>query len=116
MTLFITQSKKKKSSKGEDSHLIALPESDCTCTISRVGCKDNVSKPAGPIWAVLKPRSMERSILSDSGCHRWRNQYNIKFDPKCRGYWPAMARQGPVMVIQMPIVEQFRKMMGLEYF
>mmetsp|Transcript_15982 Transcript_15982/g.39280 ORF Transcript_15982/g.39280 Transcript_15982/m.39280 type:complete len:125 (-) Transcript_15982:433-807(-) len=33
-----------------------------------------------------------------------------------RGYWPAMARQGPVMVIQMPIVEQFRKMMGLEYF
>jgi solute carrier family 25 uncoupling protein 8/9 len=33
-----------------------------------------------------------------------------------RGYWPAMARQGPVMVIQMPIVEQFRKAMGLEYF
>ena len=33
-----------------------------------------------------------------------------------RGYWPAMARQGPVMVIQMPMVEQFRKMLGLEYF
>ena len=33
-----------------------------------------------------------------------------------RGYWPAAARQGPVMVIQMPIVEQFRKLLGLEYF
>ena len=33
-----------------------------------------------------------------------------------RGYWPAMARQGPVMVIQMPIVEQFRKALGLDYF
>jgi solute carrier family 25 uncoupling protein 8/9 len=33
-----------------------------------------------------------------------------------RGFWPAAARQGPVMVIQMPIVEQFRKAMGLEYF
>ncbi|EEH55315.1 mitochondrial carrier family [Micromonas pusilla CCMP1545] len=33
-----------------------------------------------------------------------------------RGYWPAMARQGPVMVIQMPIVEQFRRAFGLEYF
>lgn len=33
-----------------------------------------------------------------------------------RGYWPAMARQGPVMVIQMPIVEQFRKLLGLDYF
>tara|TARA_B110000977_G_scaffold161144_1_gene205914 strand:- start:7724 stop:8371 length:648 start_codon:yes stop_codon:yes gene_type:complete len=33
-----------------------------------------------------------------------------------RGFWPAAARQGPVMVIQMPMVEQFRKMLGLEYF
>ena len=33
-----------------------------------------------------------------------------------RGFWPAAARQGPVMVIQMPIVEQFRKALGLEYF
>ena len=33
-----------------------------------------------------------------------------------RGFWPAAARQGPVMVIQMPLVEQFRKAMGLEYF
>ena len=33
-----------------------------------------------------------------------------------RGYWPAMARQGPVMLIQMPIVEQFRKALGLDYF
>ena len=33
-----------------------------------------------------------------------------------RGFWPAAARQGPVMVVQMPIVEQFRKALGLEYF
>ena len=33
-----------------------------------------------------------------------------------RGFWPAAARQGPVMVIQMPIVEQFRNALGLEYF
>jgi len=33
-----------------------------------------------------------------------------------RGFWPAAARQGPVMVIQMPVVEQFRKGLGLEYF
>ena len=33
-----------------------------------------------------------------------------------RGFWPAAARQGPVMVIQMPIVEQFRRALGLEYF
>ena len=33
-----------------------------------------------------------------------------------RGFWPAAARQGPVMVIQMPLVEQFRKALGLEYF
>lgn len=32
-----------------------------------------------------------------------------------RGYAPAMARQGPVMVLQMPIVEQLRRLLGLEY-
>lgn len=33
-----------------------------------------------------------------------------------RGFWPAAARQGPVMVVQMPIVEQLRKLCGLDYF
>ena len=32
-----------------------------------------------------------------------------------RGYAPALARQGPVMVLQMPIVEQLRRLVGLEY-
>ncbi|XRB16862.1 mitochondrial carrier protein [Pseudoscourfieldia marina] len=31
------------------------------------------------------------------------------------GYVPALARQGPVMVVQMPIVEQLRKCVGLDY-
>lgn len=33
-----------------------------------------------------------------------------------RGYLPALARQAPVMVIQMPIVEQIRRLVGLDYF
>jgi len=33
-----------------------------------------------------------------------------------RGYWPALARQGPVMLVQMPIVEQLRRFVGLDYF
>ncbi|CAE8607829.1 unnamed protein product [Polarella glacialis] len=32
-----------------------------------------------------------------------------------RGYWPALARQGPVMVVQMPLVEQLRKLLGLDF-
>eukprot|EP00873_Tetraselmis_striata_P011116 jgi/Tetstr1/431380/TSEL_021071.t1 len=31
------------------------------------------------------------------------------------GYIPAMARQGPVMLVQMPLVEQLRRLVGLEY-
>lgn len=31
------------------------------------------------------------------------------------GYLPALARQGPVMLIQMPLVEQLRKLFGLQY-
>jgi solute carrier family 25 uncoupling protein 8/9 len=33
-----------------------------------------------------------------------------------KGFVPALARQGPVMVIQMPIVEQLRLLAGLDYF
>ena len=33
-----------------------------------------------------------------------------------RGFFAAAARQGPVMVIQMPLVEALRKCLGLEYF
>ena len=33
-----------------------------------------------------------------------------------RGYWPTLARQGPVMVVQMPLVEQLRRLAGLDYF
>jgi solute carrier family 25 uncoupling protein 8/9 len=33
-----------------------------------------------------------------------------------RGYLPALARQGPVMVVQMPIVEQLRGLVGLDFF
>jgi len=33
-----------------------------------------------------------------------------------KGFVPALARQGPVMVIQMPIVEQLRRLVGLDYF
>jgi solute carrier family 25 uncoupling protein 8/9 len=32
-----------------------------------------------------------------------------------RGYRPALARQGPVMVVQMPLVEQLRRLFGLDY-
>ena len=32
-----------------------------------------------------------------------------------RGYLPALARQGPVMVVQMPLVEQLRRLFGLDY-
>ena len=32
-----------------------------------------------------------------------------------RGYLPALARQGPVMVVQMPLVEQLRVLVGLDY-
>lgn len=32
------------------------------------------------------------------------------------GFWPAAMRQGPVMVLQMPIVEQLRRLCGLDYF
>ena len=33
-----------------------------------------------------------------------------------RGYVPALARQGPVMLVQMPLVEQGRALLGLGYF
>jgi len=33
-----------------------------------------------------------------------------------RGFFAAASRQGPVMVVQMPIVEALRKCLGLEYF
>ena len=33
-----------------------------------------------------------------------------------RGYFAAAARQGPVMTLQMPIVEALRRFLGLEYF
>ena len=33
-----------------------------------------------------------------------------------RGYVPACARQAPVMIVQMPLIEQLRKMLGLGYF
>ena len=33
-----------------------------------------------------------------------------------RGFRPACLRQGPVMLVQMPIVEQLRKVFGLEAF
>lgn len=32
-----------------------------------------------------------------------------------RGFLPALARQGPVMVVQMPLVEQLRRLVGLDY-
>jgi solute carrier family 25 uncoupling protein 8/9 len=31
-----------------------------------------------------------------------------------RGYFPALLRQGPVMLVQMPLVERFRLFVGLE--
>lgn len=31
------------------------------------------------------------------------------------GYLPALARQGPVMLVQMPLVEQLRRLVGLDY-
>eukprot|EP00192_Tetraselmis_astigmatica_P013018 CAMPEP_0117668170 /NCGR_PEP_ID=MMETSP0804-20121206/11390_1 /TAXON_ID=1074897 /ORGANISM="Tetraselmis astigmatica, Strain CCMP880" /LENGTH=385 /DNA_ID=CAMNT_0005476011 /DNA_START=67 /DNA_END=1225 /DNA_ORIENTATION=+ len=31
------------------------------------------------------------------------------------GYFPALGRQGPVMLVQMPLVEQLRKVFGLDY-
>ena len=59
----------------------------------------NIGANGGGTWATL------RKLLARSG------PIGLY-----RGYWPAMARQGPVMVIQMPIVEQFRKALGLDYF
>ena len=32
-----------------------------------------------------------------------------------RGYWPALLRQGPVITVQMPLIEQMRAFMGLGY-
>ena len=31
------------------------------------------------------------------------------------GYLPALGRQGPVMLVQMPLVEHLRKVFGLDY-
>ncbi|KAJ1458576.1 mitochondrial carrier domain-containing protein [Pelagophyceae sp. CCMP2097] len=33
-----------------------------------------------------------------------------------RGYLPALMRQGPVMLVQMPLTEQLRRLLGLGYF
>jgi hypothetical protein len=32
-----------------------------------------------------------------------------------KGYLPAVMRQGPVIVVQMPIVEQLRALLGVGY-
>eukprot|EP00587_Corethron_hystrix_P007074 CAMPEP_0113300528 /NCGR_PEP_ID=MMETSP0010_2-20120614/2119_1 /TAXON_ID=216773 ORGANISM="Corethron hystrix, Strain 308" /NCGR_SAMPLE_ID=MMETSP0010_2 /ASSEMBLY_ACC=CAM_ASM_000155 /LENGTH=257 /DNA_ID=CAMNT_0000153965 /DNA_START=62 /DNA_END=835 /DNA_ORIENTATION=+ /assembly_acc=CAM_ASM_000155 len=32
-----------------------------------------------------------------------------------RGYLPAMARQGPIMLFQLPLIEQFRALLGVGY-
>ena len=32
-----------------------------------------------------------------------------------KGFVPAVCRQGPVILVQMPIVEQVRRLMGLDY-
>jgi len=33
-----------------------------------------------------------------------------------RGLLPALARQGPVMLIQLPLTEQIRALLGLGFF
>lgn len=50
-------------------------------------------------------RAIARRVLVKYG---WRGFY--------KGYLAAAARQGPVMVLQMPLVEALRNIFGLEYF
>lgn len=50
-------------------------------------------------WDALGP------IVRSEGFFRW----------AYRGYLPAMARQGPIMLFQLPLIEQFRALLGVGY-
>jgi len=50
-------------------------------------------------WSVLIP------MIRTEGFFKW----------AYRGYLPAMARQGPIMLFQLPLIEQFRILLGVGY-
>jgi solute carrier family 25 uncoupling protein 8/9 len=106
--------KKKLRSDSADSFFREGPILHFTASLCSGVVAQTVTQPADTLKTLVMAQSGSRrenalaaffSLLKKSG-------------PSAlyRGFWPAAARQGPVMVIQMPIVEQFRKAMGLEYF
>ena len=72
-----------------------------------------VTQPMDTLKTLVMAKSGSRGGAAATAAALWRAAGPAGF---YRGFWPAAARQGPVMVVQMPIVEQFRHAMGLEYF
>lgn len=56
----------------------------------------------------VKSHVMMGSTNQDFKALIWRNPRSL-----FRGYWPACAGQGLVMVLQMPLIEEFRRLLGV---
>lgn len=66
----------------------------------------------------MMPVDTARSCLMGTDHGTWRQVFDLVRQGGVRvlyrGYFPACARQGPVMLVQMPLVEYFRELCGLE--
>ena len=67
----------------------------------------------------IQPVDTARSVIMGNGKHGFKiffdEFYRYQFRYLFRGYVPAILRQGPLIFIQMPIIEQFRKIAGIGY-
>mmetsp|Transcript_106092 Transcript_106092/g.242897 ORF Transcript_106092/g.242897 Transcript_106092/m.242897 type:complete len:297 (+) Transcript_106092:1-891(+) len=66
---------------------------------------------------VVQPADTIRSFLMNGRHTLWGVGENVRAEGLLwlyRGYWAGISRQGPIMVLQMPLVEQIRQLLGVK--
>ena len=82
-----------------------------TCAFISGVVAQTVTQPVDTLKTLAMSSTNKNSISLAANVIRERGFFALY-----NGFWPAAMRQGPVMVLQMPIVEQLRRLCGLDYF
>jgi len=82
-----------------------------TCEFISGVVAQTVTQPVDTLKTLAMSSTNKNSISLAANVIRERGFFALY-----NGFWPAAMRQGPVMVLQMPIVEQLRRLCGLDYF
>ena len=82
-----------------------------TCAFISGVVAQTVTQPVDTLKTLAMSSTNKNSLFLAANVIRERGFFALY-----NGFWPAAMRQGPVMVLQMPIVEQLRRLCGLEYF